>query len=300
MINSKSLVKKGKKDINNELRREYLLASKDEMFKKLCGRLKTNDELLMKYTSRLEDSVCDLKNCSKCKSISQCKNRVEGHIYYPELREDYIEFSYKPCKYFKENISKNHTVFFETPSFLKNASLSELTSEKERTNILKYIKDFLKKKVNNEEVKGLYLSGSFGSGKSYILSALLNELSNKGFSTVNVYYPRLLLKLKASFNDYSYDEVMDEIMTSDILLIDDIGAENNTQWSRDEVLGTILQYRMDNNLTTFFTSNFTLEELEKVLSQTSNGSDIIKSKRIIERIKYLTIEEQLISKNKRN
>ena len=89
-------------------------------------------------------------------------------------------------------------------------------------------------------------------------------------------------------------------MTSDVLLIDDIGAENNSAWARDEVLGTILQYRMDNDLTTFFTSNFTIEELENVLSETSKGTDEIKARRIIERIKYLTIEEKLISKNKRN
>ena len=299
MIEGSKLVKKSKKEIDKDLRKEFILSSSDEMFKKLCNRLKCEENLLMKYTSKLEITSCELKNCSKCKGIEKCKNQVEGHIYYPEVREDYLEFIYKPCKYFKENIAKNNTIFFETPAVLKNASLSDLASEKERTEILKYIKDFLKKKINGEEVKGLYLSGSFGSGKSYILSALLNELSNKGFKTVNIYYPRLLQRLKASFNDYSYDEVMDEIMTCDILLIDDIGAENNTPWSRDEVLGTILQYRMDNNLTTFFTSNFTLEELEKILSQTSNGNEIIKSKRIIERIKYLTVEQQLISKNKR-
>lgn len=300
MIEGKSIIKKSKKDINNDLRREFILASTDDDFKKVCSRLKTSDEILMKYTSKLEETALELKNCSKCKSLGKCKNRVEGHVYYPNLRNDYIEFEYKPCKYFKESVRKNNTVFFETPISLENASLSDLTSEKERNVILKYIKDFLKKKMNNEEVKGLYLSGNFGSGKSYILSALLNELSNKGFKTVNVYYPRLLMKLKASFNDFSYDEIMNEIMESDILLIDDIGAENNSSWSRDEVLGTILQYRMDNNLTTFFTSNFTIEELETILSQTSNGTDITKSKRIIERIKYLTIEEKLISKNKRN
>ena len=88
-------------------------------------------------------------------------------------------------------------------------------------------------------------------------------------------------------------------MSCDILLIDDIGAENNSAWARDEVLGTILQYRMDNDLTTFFTSNFTIEELESILSETSKGTDEIKSRRIIERIKYLTIEEKLVSKNKR-
>ncbi len=66
------------------------------------------------------------------------------------------------------------------------------------------------------------------------------------------------------------------------------------------MLGTILQYRMDNELSTFFTSNFTIDELETILSETSKGTDLIKSRRIIERIKYLTIEEKLISKNKRN
>ncbi len=298
MINGSSFVKKSKKAINDELRRDFVLASSDETFKKLCNRLKCDDEILMKYTSKLTDSACELKNCSRCKGLSYCKNAVKGHVYFPTVTKDFIEFSYKSCKYFKEK-KKNNTIFFETPKMLMNASLSELITEKERANILKYIKDFLKKKVNGETVKGLYLSGSFGSGKSYILSALLNELSLKGYKCVNINYPLLLNKLKASFSDYNYNDVMEEIMICDVLLIDDIGAENNSPWSRDEVLGTILQYRMDSDLTTFFTSNFTINELETELSETNKGTDLIKARRIIERIKYLTVEDKLISKDKR-
>lgn len=298
MINGSSFVKKSKKAINDELRRDFVLASSDETFKKLCNRLKCDDKILMKYTSKLTDSACELKNCSRCKGLSYCKNAVKGHVYFPTVTKDFIEFSYKSCKYFKEK-KKNNTIFFETPKMLMNASLSELITEKERANILKYIKDFLKKKVNGETVKGLYLSGSFGSGKSYILSALLNELSLKGYKCVNINYPLLLNKLKASFSDYNYNDVMEEIMTCDVLLIDDIGAENNSPWSRDEVLGTILQYRMDSDLTTFFTSNFTINELETELSETNKGTDLIKARRIIERIKYLTVEDKLISKDKR-
>ena len=300
MIKGSSLVNKSKKAINDDLRREFILASKDETFTKLCNRLKLSEEELMRYTSKLDVTACELNNCSKCKGLDKCKNEIEGHVYYPLVRDNQLEFVYKPCKYYKNAKKPNNTVFFETPKVLETASLSDLITEKERNSILKYIKDFLKKKVNNEPVKGLYLSGSFGSGKSYILSALLNELSNKGFSCVNVHYPRLLQRLKSSFNEFNYDEVLDEIMACDVLLIDDIGAENNTPWSRDEVLGTILQYRMDNNLTTFFTSNFTIDELESILSETSKGIDEIKSRRIIDRIKYLSVEEKLISKNKRN
>jgi len=299
MIKGSSFITKNNKEINDNLRKEYIKASTDDTFKKLTARLKTDENILMKYTSKLQITSCELKNCSKCKDLDKCKNEISGHIYYPEVRDDYLEFVYKPCKYFKENTIKNNTTFFETPPVLKNASLSEVIIEKERNEILKYIKDFLNKKVNGENPKGLYLSGSFGSGKSYLISALLNELSNKGYRTVNVYYPLLLKRLKASFNEYNYDEVLDEIMTSDILLLDDIGAENNSTWARDEVLGTILQYRMDNNLTTFFTSNFNTIELESFLAETSKGNDLIKARRIIERIKYLTTELTLISENKR-
>ena len=299
MIKSNSFINKSKKAIDNDLRREFILSSKDETFKKLCNRLKLDEEVLMKYTSKLESTVCELNNCSKCKG-KNCSNEVEYHVYYPEVINNDLEFVYKPCKYNKQNIVKNKTKFFDTPKVLENASLSDLIDEKERNKILKYIMSFLDKKIKNESVKGLYLSGSFGSGKSYILSALLNELSNKGFSTINVYYPGLLKRLKLSFNEYNYDEVLDEIMSCDILLIDDIGAENNSPWARDEVLGTILQYRMDNDLTTFFTSNFTIDELESILSETSKGTDLIKARRIIERIRYLCVEEKLISKNKRN
>ena len=95
-------------------------------------------------------------------------------------------------------------------------------------------------------------------------------------------------------------EQFNHIKKIPLLLLDDIGAENCSNWSRDEVLGPILQYRMENHLPTFFTSNLTLTELEKALSITSSGVDKVKARRIIERIKQLTISLELISKNRRD
>lgn len=296
---SKSINAK-KKLIADNLRKSFLLATRDDDFNKLCNKLKCNESLLMKYTSKLETTVEQLKKCAKCKGLETCSSTMLGRVLYPEVIDEHIEFSYKSCRHFKKNVKKNYTSFFDTPPTLRNASLSELISEKERKNILEYIKDFLKKKVTSEPVKGLYLSGSFGSGKSYILSALINELSLKGYKTVNVYYPSLLQKIKSSMDDGSYNDILDELCLCDVLLLDDIGAENNTPWARDEILNTIVQYRMDHDLTTFFTSNYTIEELEAHLSKTSKDNDIVKAKRIIERIKYLCNEDTLISKNKRN
>ena len=84
------------------------------------------------------------------------------------------------------------------------------------------------------------------------------------------------------------------------MLLDDIGAENCSAWARDEVLGPILQYRMESHLPTFFTSNLTIEELETSLAATATGVDKVKARRIIERIKQLTTDLELISKNRRD
>ena len=57
---------------------------------------------------------------------------------------------------------------------------------------------------------------------------------------------------------------------------------------------------MENHLSTFFTSNLSLDELENSLSITSSGVDKVKARRIIERIKQLTITLELVSENRRD
>lgn len=54
-------------------------------------------------------------------------------------------------------------------------------------------------------------------------------------------------------------------------MIDDIGAESMTSWIRDDVLSVILQYRMQEQLVTFFSSNLDLKALEEHLTVTQRG-----------------------------
>ena len=170
--------------------------------------------------------------------------------------------------------------------------------DKKRAKVLKWIKDFYKEYQTNKNAKGCYLHGSFGSGKSYILAALFNEIAKKGANAVIIYYPEMLRRLRESFYD-DFDQKMYELQHADLLLIDDIGAESVSEWNRDEILGTILQYRMDNKLSTFFTSNLTLNELEEHFIIKNNEEEKIKARRIMERIKFLTNNKELIGENRR-
>ena len=148
-----------------------------------------------------------------------------------------------------------------------------------------------------EKTKGLYLTGNFGCGKTYLVAACFNELAKKGKKAAIVYYAEFLRELKESFSD-DFKNIFNKTKKAELLLIDDIGAETTTNWNRDEILGTILQYRMQESLPTFFTSNLSIKELEEHLAG-SDSEGKIKSRRIIERIKYLTDNITMVAENRR-
>ena len=288
--------------INNDLlKKEFEEAKKDKEFKSLVDSLPLSEEELMKYTSKLKQASLEKKNE---KEDARClTNELPGFVFTPYVVDGILNFTYKASSLKEQELKEveylKQGYKFEVSKTVRNAKMSEIyTNDKNRIEIIKWITKFIKDYKEGKTTKGLYLSGNFGSGKSYIISALLNELVKDGYTCAMIYYPEFLRILKSSFNS-DFEEQYDYARKSDLLLLDDIGAENITDWSRDEILGPILQYRMDNNLATFFTSNLSKEELEIHLSEGKQSIDKLKAKRIIERINYLTDDLKLISKNQR-
>ena len=279
-------------------------ACSDKDFKDYVYGLNVKEDILMKYTSSLEDAFLENKNCKNCKGLECCLNKIYGYCYTAINDNGMINFSYDVCKYMekklKEDSYKENIDLFELPKEIRDASFKNVyKDDKSRVPIIKYFKEFMEHYDDEDKPKGIYLNGSFGSGKTYLIACLFNEMAKKGVRSIMIYYPEFLVSLKSSFSD-DFEEKRDSVKRIPLLLLDDIGAENTSNWSRDEVLGPILQYRMENHLPTFFTSNLTLDELEKSLSITTSGVDKIKARRIIERVKQLTESFDLISKNRRN
>ena len=275
--------------------------ARKEDFKKFIEKIKLPDSTLMKYTSILETSCSEYMNCKNCKNILECKNKVCGYAYLPKIEKEELVFNYKPCRY-KEKMDKatkhlNNIYMLGVNNYIVDACIENIYKEdKKRHETIKWILNFLKTYEKNKNQRGLYLSGSFGCGKTYLISALFNELAKKGYKSSIIFWPEFLRDLKSSF-EFDFKEKFDTIKTTPILLIDDIGSEVVTPWARDEILCTILQYRMQEHLPTFFTTNFNKEELEVHLS---NGNETLKAKRIMERINQLTDSIEMISDNLRN
>lgn len=275
---------------------------KNDNFKRLVNSLGLDKNVLMKYTTNLEETVKELENCKDCKNLAFCKNKVKGFVFYPSISSNLLKFNYVACAKQKDYLKKINVNadYVNMPEALKEASMKNIyVKDKKRVPIIKFLKNFYDTYEEDKHQKGLFLHGSFGSGKTYMICAMLNELSKKGVNIKICYYPELLRSLKDSFNGGDFSSKINSYKNASILFLDDIGAESLTPWARDEVLGTILQHRMDSKLPTFFTSNLNINELESHLESTKEGVDKVKARRIIERIKYLTVDVELISKNLR-
>ena len=282
-----------------DLQESYANALKDCSFQTLVKKLNLSSKEAMKITSKLQDSVEELKNCKQCEGLFVCKNALKGHVKVPEKRGGRVFFSYTPCKYqlkLENDIRKKD----EKANINLSARMKDIdvTGDKKRIDVIKYIDQYFENYDYQKTTKGIYLHGNFGCGKTFLLSALLHELEvERHVSICIAYYPEILRELKDDWELYA--SRIRYYQTVDLLMFDDIGAERVTEWGRDEVLGTILQYRMDHKLPTFFSSNMSIGELEVHLSSVGPFKDTIKARRIIERIKQVSVEKELFSENRR-
>ena len=105
----------------------------------------------MKYTSRLEEAFEECQNCTKCKSLENCPNKVPGYAYTPIESGKIINFSYVVCKKQQEEDIKsahqNNLELYDMPKDIKNATLKNMyKDDKARVPIVKYFKEFIDNK----------------------------------------------------------------------------------------------------------------------------------------------------------
>ena len=200
----------------------------------------------------------------------------------------------------KEAAIKKRLNLINFPSSLKNVSFLDVyRDDVRRLTVLNRMIKFVNAYPN--DLKGLYLYGDFGVGKSFMVAALAHDLSEKrGVSSTLLHYPSFVIDVKNAIGDGNVKTLVDEIKLAEVLILDDIGAEQSTAWVRDEILQVILQYRMQEDLPTFFTSNFNFEDLEKHFAKGKNGNDETwEARRVMERIRYLAEETRLEGENRR-
>ncbi len=114
-----------------------------------------------------------------------------------------------------------------------------------------------------DESEGLLLRGKPGSGKTHIAVGILKEVLRRGFTGHYTNFNDLLSRLRDSYNRGSLEseaELLAEMEESDLLVLDDVGAESATNWVRDR-LYLIVNRRYESARALLVTTNCGEEQL---------------------------------------
>ena len=128
-------------------------------------------------------------------------------------------------------------------------------------------KKFIKDLEEGRSPKGLFITGKVGSGKRFFIACLYNELQKRGVNSLFLVVPEFLEAVKEEmFADGKKGNTLAKAKKAPILFLDDLGAHNYTPWTINQVY-TLLNYRLNNMLPTFMTSNLSIGEIEEALDE---------------------------------
>lgn len=260
----------------------------DEVIVKLIDENNLTTKDLLSNDSLLVSYLINKEKCLNCKGLNNCKQNQTG--YFKELfyEEDTFKIVSTPCHYQEEVLKEQDKV--------KNLKLvgidyslydGELFTNNNRKDVLTKVKKVLTDYTNGKLVKGFYLHGSYGCGKTFILAFLAKTLADNGANTIFAYYPDLVRKIKSYIGKEEFEETIEELKNVEVLVLDDFGGETPSSYIRDEVLLPILQERMIYKRPTFMSSNLNTEQLLEHLAEGKTGVDMTRASRVWERIKAL-------------
>lgn len=152
-----------------------------------------------------------------------------------------------------------------------------------------YIKNF---REYFTQGKGLYLEGPCGTGKTHLAIAIALAIINTGVPVICKTSIDILGDIKRCYernSEVTEEEVLEAYKTVDLLIIDDLGKEQVTEWSVP-VLYSILNERYEALLPTIITTNYNTTALAEKLSakgDTETATAIIS--RFVESSKRVTM-----------
>jgi DNA replication protein DnaC len=129
----------------------------------------------------------------------------------------------------------------------------------------------LQGKINSLSAdKGLFLFGPVGCGKSYTLAAIAKQHIQQGLWPVGLLnWERFLMQLRASYDGEpgEADRILFRTMKSDALFLDDICIAGTESEFSLKTLLSVFDYRVENCLPTFFSSNRSPDEISKAFDE---------------------------------
>jgi DNA replication protein DnaC len=138
--------------------------------------------------------------------------------------------------------------------------------------IVRRIRDFVRNL--DERIRtgqGLWIFGDVGTGKTTLGMLVSKEALKRGHTVAIYSVPRLLAEIRDTYDagpgERSYADLFDELVGVDLLHLDDLGAEKQTEWVFEQ-LYSLVNERYEQERSVVVTSNVTeVSELEEQIGR---------------------------------
>ncbi|MDO4541931.1 MAG: ATP-binding protein [Bacillota bacterium] len=189
-----------------------------------------------------------IKECS-CRKATELARKQKVAGITPHLQKmtfEAFDYSY----YTTEQRGKNNYTYRENAKAITEAA-----------------KRFTQEVIKGTATEGMLFMGNVGCGKTYLAAAIANELVAHDIGVKFVVVPDFLDELRATFSDNAGGDelaLMEQVKKVPILILDDLGAHNYTEWSI-KTLFSIINYRVNYELPMVVTTNLSVEEIENLI-----------------------------------
>lgn len=253
------------------------------------------EELSQKAQSNMQDNKDYIENgllhCGKCHTTKQCVVQLFGQN----------KIVYCLCKCEKEKQDKELAEYLRDEelrhieqlkiSGIQDRNIYNFTFENAEEN--SYINKAKKYCKNWEEIyknnNGLLLWGDVGTGKTFMAGCIANELIKNKVPVMMTSLVKIINNLQG-FVIADKNEYLDSLNRFNLLILDDLGAERQSDFALEQVFN-VIDSRYKSGKPVIITTNLSLQELK-------NPSDI-KYKRIYDRILEMCVPLQFKGESKR-
>lgn len=131
---------------------------------------------------------------------------------------------------------------------------------------------FIKRFLKDPKTDGLLFTGKVGSGKTYLACSIANALIKHGRLALFIEVSDLLDRIRSTYDPGRSPDQLSEFQLLDtarqvpLLVLDDLGAHNYTEWTKNKIY-SIINYRLNQRLPVIVTTNIKLDEITEYLGE---------------------------------
>lgn len=223
-------------------------------------------------TNRTKSSILNARAQKDAPLCPHCGRELQPNTFFSEYRGQFVQFGWIDCEC--EDAKREREQEQQ-----ENERKEQEERDQKRARLLRKAgvgaRYFDAKTANSSELAGkildekcnLFITGNVGSGKTYLASAILGELVFK--KTCKFAFFNTLVNDLMRYHDETAGSLMDACKRCGVLVIDDIGKENMSDFVVSQIF-ELVNERNANMRPTIVTSNFSVAELEKRLASKGN------------------------------